>query len=79
MDPERLQKLALFEIVTSHIGESYVRSYAWCDDETEARTMFEAADVGGAYQIKSIRRLFPAWSDKFVTVPSDEGFELNGP
>ena len=68
--------LRLFEIVTSHIGESYVRSYAWCHDETEARAMFKAADLNEKYQIKSIRCLFSGQADPFVTVPSDDGFEM---
>jgi hypothetical protein len=64
---------SLYEIVTSHVGESYVRAYCWADSENEARLMFVAKN-DPKYTIKYVARLFDADSLAFCTHASDEGF-----
>jgi len=62
----------LFEILTASLGESYVRSYAWCESEEEARSMFEHRNAG--HTITAIRNLFSSTDPPFITKPNDHGF-----
>ena len=65
---------SLFEIVITLTGESYCRCYAWCHDETEARSLFEFHN-GSEYTIQSIKPLFCEQSGTFITQISDSGWE----
>ena len=67
------EPLTLYEIVTTALGESYVRSYAWCRSEAEAREMFAALASG--YEIHSVHEHFSVHSRPFITKPSDSGFD----
>ena len=62
----------LFEIPTTSLGESYVRSYAWCDSEDEARKLFAASSVG--HEISAVRKLLCSTDPPFITKANDHGF-----
>lgn len=64
--------MKLFEILTTSVGESYVRSYAWCETAQQAVEMFDAAKTG--YQIAEVTELFDALRGPFISRPSDSGF-----
>lgn len=64
--------MKLFEIITNFMGESYVRSYVWCETESQASEMFLSQNK--QYTIKEIVLLFDSSSAPFVTDPDDSGF-----
>ena len=64
--------MKLYEIITDSIGESYVRSYAWCETEEQAEQMFLRNHKHDT--IKSIVLLFDSEIPAFVTDPDDSGF-----
>ena len=65
----------LFEIVTDHIGESYVRSYAWADNATDAERLFRESFPG--VEVMRVNPLFWQHAGSFVTNPSDNGWETS--
>ncbi len=70
---------SLFEIITGHIGESYVRSYAWAHCEEDAREMFaKIRNQDGKYTVVKVRKLFDDDGDEFITNASDDGFDADG-
>lgn len=67
-----MTELALYEIVTSSIGESYVRSYAWAASEEQARELF--VSLNPKYEARHVRRLFGAGDPPFATAATDHGW-----
>lgn len=65
----------LFEIVTDHIGESYVRSYAWADNAADAERLFRESFP--AIEVMRVNPLFWQHAGTFVTTPSDSGWETS--
>lgn len=65
----------LFEIVTDHIGESYVRSYAWADSPEDAERLFRESFP--ALEVMRVNPLFWQHAGTFVTNPSDTGWETS--
>ena len=68
--------MALFEIVTSHVGESYVRVYCWERSEDMARARF-AKTYGRNYTIQSVTELFSESDEPFISYLSDSGFKMD--
>lgn len=67
----------LYEVTNGWIGESYVRVYAWADDEVTALAMARAAyarDRPDSVERLIITHLFSATDNSFVTDPSDSGW-----
>ena len=64
--------MKLFEIVTTSLGESYVRSYSWAESEADARAAF--ARLGSGYEIAEVGEVLTAESGECVFLPSDSGF-----
>ena len=65
----------LFEIITGEVGESYIRAYAWAENEYFAVLLADKANPGiFSYPIET-KRLFPEDSECFATKLSDSGFE----
>jgi hypothetical protein len=67
--------MKLFEIVTNRTGESYVRSYAWCETEERARAMFIFSSKG-PIAVEEVREMFDSVDAEFITEPCDCGFGL---
>ena len=65
----------LFEIVTDHIGESYVRSYAWADSPEDAERLFRESFP--ALEVMRVEPLFWQHAGTFVTNPSDSGWQVS--
>jgi hypothetical protein len=65
--------MRLFEIVTTSLGESFVRSYAWCRSVGEAEKMF--SDLNSGYEIAEVRECFKSSDTAFITNPNDNGFD----
>lgn len=66
--------LRLFEITTHSVGESYVRSYAWCSDEKQALQEFRQRFQD--HSVMQVSELFASQDGEFITEPSDSGFEI---
>lgn len=66
--------LKLFEITTHSVGESYVRSYAWCSNEKQALREFRERFPN--HEVLQCSILFSSQDDEFITEPSDSGFTI---
>lgn len=65
----------LYEVATTRLGESYVRSYVWAAAREDAAEMFKAKYP--EFEILGVPRcLFESDCEPFVSVPSDTGFEM---
>ncbi len=66
--------LKLFELTTHAVGESYIRSYAWCSEEKQALSEFR--ERFPKYSVMQVSELFSSQDGEFITEPSDSGFEI---
>ena len=67
--------MKLFEIVTTLVGESYVRSYAWAESVEDAERMFRDSDdfAPGFTIVECLSGDEPP----FITALSDDGSALH--
>ena len=63
--------MSLWEIDTGFTGESYCRAYAWASSEAEAVDLFKTKHP--LAEARTVRRLFGASDEPFVTLISDSG------
>ena len=72
--------MKLFEIRNGYHGESYVRVYAWAETKEEAIALAQKSFTESkAYPLDSrleIKELLDQSTGRFVSLPSDSGFEL---
>lgn len=65
----------LYEMVTTHLGESYVRCYCWAPSIERAHEMFRTMiDPKYSLHPNGVRLLFSADAEEFITPPDDSGF-----
>lgn len=64
----------LWEITNGHIGESYVRCYAWAEDELLAVEMCVKKNGGQSSDYEAVR-LFGQNDDAFCTTLNDGGWD----
>lgn len=68
-----MNAMKLYEIVTTRVGESYVRAYAWAPNRDAALLMFKERNP--SYDVKEVRQLIHRDASPFCTKASDEGWE----
>jgi hypothetical protein len=71
-DATAMDTLKLFEIATTSFGESFVRSYAWCRSEEDARKLF--ARLNSGYELLEVNEVLAASENDVIFMPSDGGF-----
>jgi hypothetical protein len=64
--------MKLFEIITTSTGESFVRSYAWCESVDAAKALF--VHLGSKYEIADVAELLDFRDAPRISDPSDCGF-----
>jgi hypothetical protein len=66
----------LYEIKTTHIGESYCRSYIWCDSLTENPVLI-FREKEPLIPITSVTILLTTSTPTFASELSDSGFDFS--
>lgn len=65
--------MKLFEITTSHWGNSYERAYVWAKDEQRARDLF--ARENKDRKAHDVRELLDCDDNEMITKLSSDGWE----
>lgn len=73
LEAERKEAMKLFEITTSHWGNSYERTYVWAKDEQRARDLF--AREHKDRKAHDVRVLLSNEDLELVTKLSSDGWE----
>lgn len=74
--------MTLYEVTNGYLGQSYIRVYVWCEDETTAidmaRESFKSDDGYDETYYNKLRcvKLFSGDSKPFSTLPSGDGWEV---
>jgi len=69
-----LESMGVYEVVTDHCGEAYVRAYAWARSEEEAAQLVRERNPDAKESIRDVRRVLAASASPFATEYDDAGW-----